>query len=287
MIPRLSCAIAMCAAACGGDAAPVPTGSGPTVAAPAPTRTDGSAPAMLLMTYNVNYGVAGDAQTIDLIARSGADVVMLQETNREWERALRPALEAIYPHMHFLHADRRAGGLGFLSRHPIVPGEPRRSPIGYFPAWRAVVDGPLGRVQLLNLHLRPPGSQDGSYVRGYFASQEPRLEETRAHLEVIDQAVPVILAGDFNEDARGKSLVHLAALGFDSVLDRLRPGHPTWRWETRHGLIKWQLDHILLGPGLTSSEAWVVEDGASDHMPVLARITRATGARGTPPAPAR
>ncbi|HLU68856.1 MAG TPA: endonuclease/exonuclease/phosphatase family protein, partial [Kofleriaceae bacterium] len=65
------------------------------------------------MTYNVNYGTAGDEETLALIAQSGADVVLLQETNPAWERALRRALSGTYPHMAFLHADRRAGGLAF------------------------------------------------------------------------------------------------------------------------------------------------------------------------------
>jgi len=225
------------------------------------------------MTYNVNYGVAGDAESLRLIEESGADVVMLQETNRGWEEALRGALSHVYQPMAFLHADRRAGGLGFLSRHPIELTERRDSPIGWFPAWRAIVDSPIGKVQLINLHLRPPG-RTGGYVRGYFDSQVERLRETEAYLTLVSKDLPVILAGDFNEDARGRSLQHLISLGFDSVLDRFRPWQPTWRWQTAMGEVRWQLDHIVLTQPLRATAAWVVDGGASDHVPVLARIER-------------
>jgi vancomycin resistance protein VanJ len=234
------------------------------------------------MTYNVNYGEAGSRSSIDLIARSGADVVLLQETTPDWERALRGALSRAYPHMEFLHDDdRRAGGLAFLSRVPLAVKDAERSPIGWFPAWRAVIDTAIGQIQLLNLHLRPPGrSGDGhlqAYVRGYVESQDQRLEETRAHIQLLDRGVPAILAGDFNEDARGKSLALLARLGFASWLDRLHPFQATWRWQIPTGWIRWQLDHIVTDGHLRAVDAWVLDGGDSDHVPVLARIERADG----------
>ena len=112
-------------------------------------------------------------------------------------------------------------------------------------------------------------------MRGYFESQVERLRETEAYLALVSNDLPVILAGDFNEDARGRSLQKLMSLGFDTVLDRFRPWQPTWRWQTAMGEVRWQLDHIVLAPPLRATAAWVVDGGASDHVPVLARIERA------------
>lgn len=267
------CAAAIAVTACGNASSP----GGPRESRAGGGGEREKAPAagasLLVMTYNVNYGVAGDEESIRLIEESGADVVMLQETNRSWERALRGALAHVYQHMAFLHAERRAGGLGFLSRHPIELAGTRDSPIGWFPAWRAIVDGPIGRVQLINLHLRPP-SHRGGPVRGYFDSQVERLRETEHYLSLVSKDLPVILAGDFNEDARGRSLQHLVSLGFESVLDHLRPWQPTWRWPTAMGEVRWQLDHIVLTRPLRATAAWVVDGGASDHVPVVARIER-------------
>jgi endonuclease/exonuclease/phosphatase (EEP) superfamily protein YafD len=247
---------------------------GPEVSGARARASDQGGAAILVMSYNLNFGVAGDEGTVDLIRKGDADVVFLQESNDTWERAIRARLADVYPHMVFRRASRRAGGLGFLSRYPLHPAQYEQSPIGWFPAWRALVDGPLGPMQLLNLHLRPPGRDGGSYLRGYVTSQEPRLEEARAHAALLDPALPAIIAGDFNEDASGRSVRFLAERGFESALPRFHQGAPTWRWQTRMGLVRWQLDHILTDRSLEATAAWVMDGGASDHLPVLARVAR-------------
>jgi endonuclease/exonuclease/phosphatase (EEP) superfamily protein YafD len=262
-----------------GMAPPPGSGRAPVGAGAGGTTARDPAAELLVMTYNLNFGVAGDEETIELIRGSGADVVFLQETNETWERAIRQALPRIYPHMAFRHGERRAGGLGFLSRHPLAAREYERSPIGWFPAWRALLDGPLGRIQLLNLHLRPPGRDGGSYIKGYMTSQEPRLEEMRAHARLLDPSLPAIVAGDFNEDADGRSIRFLAERGLASALPRFQRYQPTWRWQTRMGEVRWQLDHIVVDPALEATAAWVIDGGASDHLPLLARIARSK-ARG-------
>jgi endonuclease/exonuclease/phosphatase (EEP) superfamily protein YafD len=266
----------------GGD--PRAGGSGPASTGGVSAKTEPRAAAdpgaeLLVMSYNLNFGVAGDEGTIALIRAGGADLVFLQETNEPWERAIRARLADMYPHIAFRHASRRAGGLGFLSRYPLDLEQHAESPIGWFPAWRAVLDGPLGRVQLLNLHLRPPGRDGGSYLRGYMTSQGPRLEEARAHAALLDPALPAIIAGDFNEDAHGRSVRFLAERGFASALPRFQQAAPTWRWETPMGVVRWQLDHILTDEALEARAAWVMDGGASDHLPVLARVARRAAPR--------
>src|SRR5262245_13466833 len=81
-------------------------------------RPPGTAPAIRVMTYNVNFGIPGDAPTVEAIAAGRADVVFLQETTEEWEEALRAELAATYPRMFFRHWGG-AGGLGVLSRLPL------------------------------------------------------------------------------------------------------------------------------------------------------------------------
>src|SRR4051812_41940830 len=85
--------------------------------APAVPRYDG--PVLRLLTCNVNFGIAGDRATIDAIRDARADLVVLQETNAAWERALRAALAADLPHMVF-HNRGGAGGMAVLARVPLV-----------------------------------------------------------------------------------------------------------------------------------------------------------------------
>src|SRR6185503_16148858 len=111
----------------GGDSRAGGPGPTSTSGPPAPEVTEARAGAadrsagLLVMSYNLNFGAAGDAGTVELIRTGDADVVFLQETNDAWERAIRGRLSDVYPHIAFRHASRRAGGLGFLSRYPRRP----------------------------------------------------------------------------------------------------------------------------------------------------------------------
>ena len=71
-----------------------------------------------LLTYNVNYALAGDEPTLGAVAQADADVVCLQETTPEWESILRTNLARQFPHMEFKHSPG-AGGLGVLAKLPI------------------------------------------------------------------------------------------------------------------------------------------------------------------------
>ncbi len=59
------------------------------------------APTVRVMTYNVNRGLAGDEAGLQAIRRGDADLVFLQETNADWEEAIRRNFSGIFPHMHF------------------------------------------------------------------------------------------------------------------------------------------------------------------------------------------
>src|SRR2546421_13053718 len=66
-----------------------------------PLAVSPQTPRISVLTYNVNFGIAGDPQTLRAIAHDDADVVFLQETNDRWECALRAQLSLAYPHMQF------------------------------------------------------------------------------------------------------------------------------------------------------------------------------------------
>jgi endonuclease/exonuclease/phosphatase family metal-dependent hydrolase len=221
------------------------------------------------MTYNVNFGLAGDDETIAAIVEGEADLVLLQETTPEWEDALRLELSGAYPHMSFHHSGG-AGGLAVLSRFAFEERELVDSPSGWFPALVVDVDSPLGPLQVLEVHLRPPVSDSGSVVSGYFSTPAVRLDEIEAFDGHLAAGVPTIVAGDFNEREDGKAVSFLAGQGLASVLPEYHPHVKTWRWTTSVGEIEARLDHILYSPELRPYDARVVEAGRSDHLPVVA-----------------
>ncbi len=241
-----------------------------TARAPRPGR-----PSVTVMTFNVNFGLAGDRNTVDAIRQGGADVVLLQETTPEWEQALRADLHGPYPRMAFRHCCR-AGGLGVLSKWPFREMDYIPAPSGWFPAWRLIVETPLGGLQVLVVHLRPPVSDAGSYVSGYFNTPPIREREIAAYFGRLDPSLPTIVAGDFNEGDGGRAVAFLAARNLRSVLPEFHPEADTWRWTTSVGTIRGRLDHILYDPRLDPLDARVLPFGRSDHLPVVVTFERAS-----------
>jgi endonuclease/exonuclease/phosphatase (EEP) superfamily protein YafD len=236
-----------------------------------PQKPNGAA--LRVITYNVNFGLAGDPATLRAITRESADVVFLQETTPAWERAIRKGLSARFPHMAFRHSGG-AGGLAVLSRLPFAELDYIASPGGWFPAWRVVLRSPLGRVQVLQLHLRPPVSDGGSVVSGYFTTPKFRRMEIEHFARCLDRRLPTLVVGDFNE-RDGRALGYLRSRGLRSVLPQYKPGATTWRWNTSLGVqLTHTLDHIVYGPRLEPLEARVIRAGRSDHLPVLAIFQR-------------
>ncbi|NVB79545.1 MAG: hypothetical protein HOV81_14205 [Kofleriaceae bacterium] len=250
-----------------GDTRPPPMGKQPN--APAPSQ-------MRVMSYNVNFGIAGDPSTIEAIASAKPDIVLLQETNEAWQFAIATRLGEDYPYRQF--ADPigwPAGGMGLLSRYPIVTIETLPPPTGaLFFAWRIVLDTKLGRVQLLDVHLRPPMSNNGSWVVGYWSTRDDRLREVEYHHAALDPKLPTIIAGDFNEEGDGKAIAFLRDHGFGDAIATFAGTTRTWEWPVGGITLRFQLDHILHDDRFVPVRAAVVEAGRSDHKPVWADFER-------------
>lgn len=231
--------------------------------------------ALRVVSYNVNFGLAADPVTRRAIFAHDADVICLQETTPDWELQLRtdPAIEA-YPHVSFLHA-RGAGGQAILSRLPLRDLRAQAAPEGgWFPALWAVVDWHGEPVQILALHLRPPVSDGGSYVSGYWQSDDIHTAEIAAHWPLVDAEMPAVVLGDFNEGAGGAAIEWLEARGMRNALPEFDPDAHTWRWQTWIGRITHDLDHVLYGPGLDVLDARAEVIGRSDHIPIVVDLVR-------------
>jgi endonuclease/exonuclease/phosphatase family metal-dependent hydrolase len=258
-----------------------------------------------VLTYNVNYGLAGDADTLAAIVGTGADLILLQETTPAWERILRRALSAQYPHMTFHHRGG-AGGQAMLSRLPVRAVEfyPPAGE-GWFPAGRIVVETAFGPLQALNVHLRPPVSDGGSFLSGYFTTRRVRAQEIEVFFARLDPALPTLVAGDFNEEPDGRVTAFLTSKGMITALPRFAPRSQsvepskgstppttgsggqsppsptwTWRWDTGVGTLHKQLDHVVHDRRLEPRSVTVLDAGRSDHLPVLAVIGPAPAAAG-------
>jgi endonuclease/exonuclease/phosphatase (EEP) superfamily protein YafD len=220
-------------------------------------------PSLRVMTFNVNYGVPPDAQTLAAIAKAAPDILLVQELNSGWRDAL-----ATWPHAELHPSDDDASGLGVAARFPLEVKALPPTEQGFFGAQRVVVTTPLGRLQLLNVHLRPPVSDSGSFVSGYFTTKGIRQLEIANHVQELEPDVPSIVAGDFNEED-SRATAWLEERQWRSADRELAHGTPTWHWPWIVEL-KGCLDHIYYSSALEPFEVQVLQAGKSDHFPVLA-----------------
>lgn len=229
-------------------------------------------PSFSVITYNVNWGFVKPQNVVLFLEDQSADVICLQETHRQWEDFLKVNLKNKYPYSVFKEWGG-AGGLGILSKYEIDDAklfEPVEG--GFFPALFAQIQTPLGKVQFLNLHLRPAVSDRGS-VTLYAIYDNPNihLDEIRHFLSKINSGQPLIIAGDFNEDDGGKAVRFLVDNGFKDSLNIFDSSTKTWGTELSLGIkLKERLDHIMFNAYFKCSGARVMQVEASDHMPIEA-----------------
>ncbi len=244
------------------------------IGGPAPRARASTGRRLRLMTYNVNYGNPDPSSALEAIARADVDVVLLQEVTSEWKRALDERFAKHYPHSIYRIHRRAAGGLAVLSKLPIQIEELFPSPDrGWFPAERLVIESGFGALQILNVHLRP-AIEGGSWIRGFVTTPPIRRREIESYWKRLAKDMPTIIAGDFNEDTSGSAIGFLTRQGLSRV-DTIGP--KTWHYEINSqgktsDLLKLDIDHVLVNGRLSAYAGVVLDEGASDHRPVVVTI---------------
>jgi endonuclease/exonuclease/phosphatase family metal-dependent hydrolase len=241
------------------------------------TRGAGAGSELCVVTYNMNYGVAGDGGTVDVLDGVDADVIVLQETNAEWEGAIRRRLGGRYADIRFHDPVRLApGGSGALSKYPIESEKLVPSAVNWFPATVLVVRTEAGPVQIVNVHLRPMVTDSGSWIKGYFTTGDYRVREIAAIRRELDETLPTIWAGDFNEAEDAGGISGLGASGFVSALPEKDPHAVTWHWDYDGIPLALRLDHVLYDrDDFALEDAEVLGGGRSDHFAVKVTLRRA------------
>jgi endonuclease/exonuclease/phosphatase family metal-dependent hydrolase len=232
-----------------------------------------------IATYNVNYGGYRTDLGLKAIQDANADIVCLQETNDLWEKVLTPALGKTYPHILYRHHGSGAGGMSIFSKYPIKDVEYMLPDNTWFPAWIVEVESPLGKVQLLMVHLHPSLSDKGGFrISSYFSTKDTRLREIKRYHGRLQKEVPAIVLGDFNEKENVKAMTWLRKQGFTNALSEFDSQSHTWRWRGKHISLTRRFDHIMYSKELRACSAKVIPEGASDHLPVVAVMESAPAA---------
>lgn len=243
---------------------------GPALTPRAPTP---GVPHITITSFNVNLDRHDDRATVEAIGATDADVVCLQEVNAGWRDALRTHWHAEYPFMAF--EGDASGGLAVLSRYPFVDRGVHVALEDWHPAWHIEVDSPVGPVQVLQVHLRPPYSRREG-VAGLIDVDEDHLTEIDGYSAQCADEVPTVVLGDFNEGVDGSAVRRLESAGYVNALPAFRPGQETWRYgRGLYGQTVGTIDHILYEASrFDPLNAFVKDVGRSDHLPVTVVLER-------------
>jgi len=222
-----------------------------------------------IQTYNILQQPIQEA-TVEAIGAAGADIVALQEVSDAWADVIVERYADTYEYMMFY--PNGASGLGVLSHFPLEDAGFHEGPNGWHPAWHVWVHTPAGPLQLLNVHLRAVFDGTGGVVRSFFNVDEDHRDEITLYEQNCDAALPTVILGDFNEDPSGAAVRTLEALGFRNLLPLFRPGQTTWSMRSVGDQMAETVDHILIDDRSLPLNAFVVDAGASDHIPVVAHL---------------
>ena len=257
---------------------------------------------MRIATFNINNIVSRLPVLTAWLEAEQPDVVCLQELKAEQGAFPLAALEAL-GYGAVLKGQRTWNGVAILARgmtpvltRTALPGDPDKRQARYI---EAAVNGVLiGCLYLPNGNPHPGPKFD--YKLAWF-------EAFNAHAQhLLDQGVPVVLAGDYNvvpteadlypnHSYGGNALLapesraafqRLLDQGWTDALRAVHPDGPLWtfwsylrfRWPKDKGL---RIDHLLLSPDLAETltdagvDRWVRDlEGARDHAPGWIDLTR-------------
>jgi endonuclease/exonuclease/phosphatase (EEP) superfamily protein YafD len=233
---------------------------------------------MRLLTYNLDKDSANREAALALIEKADPDVIFFQEASAEWQELLTSKLAGRYPHASFNQPKIGYDGIGMMSKFPIV--EERwldKIGGGWFPSQLLVLETPLGRVHLLNVHLRPPSSDTGNKVVGYLTTGGVRRQEIEGLYGQLRPLGPTIVVGDFNEGDGGQAVEWLKGKRLTDALPEFDRKSSTWQGQYLGMHLTDRPDHVMNSADLRCFEARVIPETASDHDPVLAVVGLKSG----------
>ncbi len=244
------------------------------VACRVPGGGEGDGETLRVLSYNIHHGEGVDGRLdlkriADLIERSGADLVALQELDREAQRtggvdqlevlAGLTGMQASFAS--FMDFQGGQYGLGILSRHSIQRSWTIELPPGqHEPRSAAAIEVELpgrGLLTFVCLHL------------DWLQDDEVRLSQASSLLDALAEVDgPVVVAGDFN-DVIGSRTMELVMAEFTNAG---KPAGASATFSARDP--QQEIDFVMYRSTaiISASARTLHEPDASDHLPVLAEL---------------
>lgn len=228
-----------------------------------------------IATFNVEDGKETDASTVEAIGATKADLICLQETGEGWVKVIQERYASEYPYM--LFEPGGTGGLAVLSKQRLISREVYPGEAGGHPSWALFAETSAGWFSLLNVHLRSLYAAKKGLISDYLtwgSDHVTQLESlvTNSGQEEVVRSLPRMVLGDFNDGENGDAVEYLTSLGLTDTLPLFHPGQYTWRHPSLAGQFNEALDHVLFDEWVEPLNAYALNQGNSDHIPVVAHF---------------
>jgi endonuclease/exonuclease/phosphatase (EEP) superfamily protein YafD len=248
---------------------------------PRPISAAATSSQVTILTYNVHNESKLLAPIADVIRKSNADVVALQEITGEAAQYFSTELIGLYPYQ-ALHPNAFIGQ-GVISRYPLISDEYWRNDhltvaLGH---QRVEIDFQGRPIILYNTHpIHPFFTKIGQPFNTELRGQEIDSVLVRAEKD----NGPVLIAGDFNMNDQSEDYNRITARYHDAYREvgwgfgftfpdfaqvNARPAILSFVWMRPVA----RIDYVFHSDHWQASEARVwPSSGGSDHRPVLARL---------------
>jgi endonuclease/exonuclease/phosphatase (EEP) superfamily protein YafD len=239
-------------------------------------QPDARGPVIRVLSANLYFGEADAGDLLDLVRRTNADVLSVQElatgTASRYQKA---GLAKLLPHS-VVDEQTGAAGSGLFSRYPLreLPGIPEMRMAT--PQAELTLAGGR-RVRVTAVHPVPPLSSESqaSWKRDIGRLPSARSSDDSDLSDAPDPSDPSgpvrILAGDFNATLDHAVLRGLIGRGYADAAERAGAGLvPTWGdGGTRPPIT---IDHVLVDRRCAVTRFDVHHLAGTDHRAVLAEI---------------
>ena len=226
-----------------------------------------NAEVITVMSYNIMYASENLDDIKKVIKSVNPDILFLQEF-RGGEDTGRRFQDEIFPDGFFSIKSYNA----VFSKYPLKNAEW----IELYQQWsiqKVTVEIGGKDVVLLNLHL-PISIPLTKWQKSTFGSPAEALERQRKARDILlkntdERKTPIIMAGDFNSLPHTMFIRKLQYRLVDSFLIRGTGLGNTW--STKYPLLR--IDYIFLSHEFTIYSHEVLNENASDHYPIVVRIS--------------
>lgn len=211
-----------------------------------------------VVQMNLRFNNQESDRAISVLKNAKADILLLQEVTLVTERVL-TSFKNTHPYQVSCQK-RGVGSVAIVSRYPFADDTSQKCArfFGYASA-KILIDGQ--KIDLASFHSRWP----------WPSRQSRQITQLESEFEKLGQ--PLILAGDFNAAPWSAAVRRVA----DITHTRIVPGLKlTWaprfvEFKTTIGALL-PIDHILISPRFRVHSRKVLNDGGSDHFPVLTEL---------------